>query len=80
MDKIEKALQKLTQRERENIEELLRLLNSNDTQHLDIKKLKGYNDIFRARKGSLRIMHRKDAKGKIFILSIERRGVNTYKL
>lgn len=79
MDKIEKALGKLTQKEREDIEKLLGALAANDTHHLDIKKLKGHDDIFRVRKGSLRIIYRKDTREKIFVLSIERRGENTYR-
>lgn len=80
MDKIEKALQKLSSKERKAVEELLSLLNIQDTTLLDIKKLKGHTDIFRARKGSLRIIYWKDAQGTIFVLAIERRGENTYKL
>ena len=45
----------------------------------EIKKLKGRGDIFRARKGSLRTIYRLDAKGKVFILAIERRREDTYK-
>jgi mRNA-degrading endonuclease RelE of RelBE toxin-antitoxin system len=46
---------------------------------MDIKKLRGYDDIFRVRKGSLRVMYRKDTKREIFVLAIERRGEDTYK-
>lgn len=80
MDKIEKALQKLSSKERKAVEKLLSSLNVEDTTLLDIKKLKGHTDIFRARKGSLRIIYWKDAQGTIFVLAIERRGENTYKL
>ncbi|MDP3772183.1 MAG: type II toxin-antitoxin system RelE/ParE family toxin [bacterium] len=80
MDKIEKALQKLSLEEREVVKELLHLLDADKTAHLDVKKLRGYADIFRVRKGVLRIIYRKDTQGTIFILAIERRGENTYKL
>ena len=50
-----------------------------ETGGLGHKKLKGRDDIFRVRKGSLRIIYRTDAKGKIFVLAIERRREDTYK-
>ncbi len=77
MDKIEKALAKLSEKERALIKEILSHILSGNTQSLDIKKLKGRVDIFRLRKGDIRIMYRKDATG-IFILSIERRSSTTY--
>lgn len=79
MDKIEKALQRFTPKERESIEEILRALAANDTRNIDVRKLRGYGNIFRVRKGSLRIIYRKDAKEEIFVLAIERRDENTYK-
>ena len=68
----------LTEEERGSIQELLLQLSSGNTRGLDIKKLKGRNDIFRVRKGDIRIIYRKDALD-IFILSIERRNEGTYK-
>jgi mRNA-degrading endonuclease RelE of RelBE toxin-antitoxin system len=79
MDKIKKALRKLTTKERERVKEILKQLNSRHTDGLDIKKLKGRDDIFRARKSDIRIIYRV-ADGKIFILAIERRDEKTYKL
>jgi len=79
MDKIEKELQKLTQKEREQIEDLLKRLAAGRVADLDTKKLKGYDDIFRIKKRNLRIIYRKDVKGKIFILAIERRREDTYR-
>jgi len=78
MDKIKKALQKFTQKERERVKEILERINQGKTKSLDIKKLKGHNDIFRVRKGNLRIIYRQINK-QIFILSIKRRTEKTYK-
>ncbi|PIP29962.1 type II toxin-antitoxin system RelE/ParE family toxin [Candidatus Jorgensenbacteria bacterium CG10_big_fil_rev_8_21_14_0_10_54_38] len=78
MDKIEKALRKLTNRERSEITALLSKLKSKKYQGLDIKKLKGSDVIYRIRKGSLRIIYR-ISEESIFILAIERRRENTYK-
>ena len=73
MDKIEKALRKLSSKEREWIKSILADLERGKQDGLDVKKLKGRDDIFRVRKGSLRIIYRTDAKGKIFVLAVERR-------
>lgn len=78
MDKIAKALRKLTRGERRRVKEILRQLNSRNIDGLDVKKLKGREDIFRARKGDIRIIYRLIKKG-IYILAIERRSEKTYK-
>ncbi len=78
MDKIEKALKKLTEKEKKAVKNLLVRIEKGDFRNLDVKKLKGRDDIFRARKGGIRIIFRK-SKEDIFILSIERRSDRTYK-
>jgi mRNA-degrading endonuclease RelE of RelBE toxin-antitoxin system len=78
MDKIKKALRKLTSRERGEIKEILKQLNSRNFRNLDIKKLKDRNDIFRVRRGDIRIIYRMTEK-EIFILAVERRSEKTYK-
>lgn len=78
MDKIEKALAKLTEKERGLVTSILQKLSQGKSAGLDIKRLKGRDDIFRIRKGDIRIIYRVE-KGKIFILAIERRSEGTYK-
>lgn len=78
MDKIEKALKKLTEKERERIKEILTQLKTKSFRNLDIKKLKGRDDIFRVRKNDLRIIY-EVVGGNVFILSIERRSEKTYR-
>ncbi|MEX2033237.1 MAG: hypothetical protein WD889_01580 [Candidatus Colwellbacteria bacterium] len=78
MDKIEKALKRLTDRERRWVKEILKQLFAGDYKGLNITKLKGREDIFRARKGNIRIIYRLK-NGDIFILLIERRSEKTYK-
>lgn len=77
MDKIEKALRKLTPKERERIKQVLVQLQIGNFTGLDIKKLKGREDIFRVRKGGFRIVYR-IAQGEILVLFIERRRESTY--
>jgi mRNA-degrading endonuclease RelE of RelBE toxin-antitoxin system len=79
MDAIQKALKKFSAKERMQVKEILAKLASDHTQGLDIKKLQGRSDIFRVRKGDIRIVYRKNGKA-IFILLIERRNEKTYNL
>ena len=78
MDKINKALQKLTVRERETMKEILVKLKGQQFRGLDMKKLKGRDDIFRVRKGKIRIIYRIDSDSQIFVLAIEKRSDTTY--
>ena len=78
MDKIEKALAKLTAKERETVKQILRQLIARQTTGLHIQKLKGHEEIFRVRKGRLRIIYRQ-ISGNIFLLAVERRSDNTYR-
>ncbi|MEK7181017.1 MAG: type II toxin-antitoxin system RelE/ParE family toxin [Patescibacteria group bacterium] len=79
MDKIKKALAKLNKKEKALVGHILSRLQSGDFQGLDVKKLKGREDIFRVRKGDMRIIYKTKNK-KISILAIERRNEKTYNL
>ena len=79
MDKIEKALKKLSNKERETIGRILNEISRSNLDNLDIKKLKGHKDIFRARSGAIRIIFR-ITHSQIFILAIERRSDAKYNL
>lgn len=78
MDKIAKALKKLAAGEKKIVKAILIKINCHDFDGLDIKKLKGRQDIYRIRKGKIRIIYLIDENKKIFILTIERRSDNTY--
>lgn len=78
MDKIEKALKKLTPKEREIVKKILTNLQNQQLQNLDLKKLKGHDNIFRVRHGKIRIIYRVDQSGAIFVLAVERRSDTTY--
>ncbi|MBU6142298.1 hypothetical protein KGO95_04305 [Patescibacteria group bacterium] len=79
MDRIEKALSRLSVFERKKIKQILSQLHSGSITHLDIKKLKGRSDIFRVRKGDMRIIYRMSRGGGIFVLAVEKRSENTYR-
>ncbi len=78
MDKISKLLKKLSAKEQERLEEILAVLMSEDSSSLDIKKLKGVDDVYRVRTGDLRVIFQKQG-GEIRILEISRRDESTYK-
>lgn len=79
MDKISKILEKLTEKERGIIKYILSNLLSGEIKGFDIKKLKGREDVFRVRKGKLRVIYRIEENKKIFIIAVERRSEDTYR-
>jgi len=79
MDKIAKALKKLNPKEKIWVKAILLKINNNDFSNLEVKKLKGRQDIFRVRKGGIRIIYR-IYKKNVYILTIERKSDTTYNL
>jgi len=78
MDKLTKLLKKLSEKQREYLEEVLYALVSGKTPALDIKKLKGVEEVYRVRVGDIRIIFQKNG-GDIRVLEISRRDECTYK-
>ncbi len=78
MDKIEKALKRLNEKEHRLVKQILQQLAKRDYKGLNIQKLRGREDVFRVRKGSIRIIYRIKDSG-ISVLKIERRSEKTYK-
>ncbi|MBU0660942.1 type II toxin-antitoxin system RelE/ParE family toxin [Patescibacteria group bacterium] len=77
VDKITKTLQRLSPKEKKWVKNILTQLKKKNLKHLDIKKLKGRTDVYRIRKGKIRIMFRMH-KEDIYLLAIERRADTTY--
>lgn len=77
-DKIQKILAKLTAKERDTVKLLVLRIKLDDTDGLDIKHLAGHKDLFRVRKGRLRILYEKNSK-QFMIRKIDRRNESTYK-
>lgn len=80
MNKSDKFLKKCTSKERTQLIEILTSISKGDLSGLDIKKLKGYDNYFRVRKGSIRIIFHLDINGIPMIQTIERRNDTTYDL
>ena len=78
MNKIEKFLKKLSRKERLIIEKCIGDISSGKVSHLDVKRLVGREDVFRVRKGNIRIVYRKIGNN-INLLLIERKSDDTYK-
>jgi mRNA-degrading endonuclease RelE of RelBE toxin-antitoxin system len=79
MNPIQKALKKFSAKELVWVKNILIALQKNKTAGLDIKKLKGRDDIFRVRKGNLRVIYRR-VNQKNLILHIGRRNEGMYDL
>ena len=79
VDKLDKAISKLSNTEKKIMKIVLSQIKKGDVLNLDIKKLKDRTDIFRVRKGQIRIIYRQSKKKDIKILHIGRRSDLTYK-
>jgi len=79
MDKITKAVNKFSSQEKKKLKMILNKIKLEKFDGFDIKKLKGHDDIFRVRKGKMRIIFRKK-RNNVYILAIERRCDNTYNI
>ena len=78
MDKISKALKRLSSKERGQIQGLLLKIENWDVAGLDLRRLKDQEDIFRVRRGNLRIIFQRK-NGAASILAVERRSEDTYR-
>jgi mRNA-degrading endonuclease RelE of RelBE toxin-antitoxin system len=78
MDRINKELAKLSPKERALVKDIVAQLKTGSFSKLDVRKLKGYEHMYRVRKGKIRIIYQTIKTG-IFILTIDRRSDTTYK-
>ena len=78
MDQIEKALQKLNPKVRKQLEHVLELIRSGQLDGLDVLKLAGQTNLYRVRKGDLRIIFARTGRS-IRLVTLERRTTTTYR-
>lgn len=76
MQKYLKFLKKLDPKERERLLAIIDQLASNNFEGLDLSKMQGYSNMFRVRKGRIRIVFRME-QSKSTIYRIDFRG-NVY--
>ena len=78
MDKIQKLLKRLGQKEFKAVFEALQKIKTGNVASLNIKKLTGHTNIYRARVQDIRIIFLAN-KERIEILDISRRSEKTYR-
>ncbi|MBI3075297.1 MAG: hypothetical protein HYY92_03770 [Parcubacteria group bacterium] len=78
MNKTEKFLRRLSQKERLIVEEIIEKVGKGNTSELDMKKLKGQSGLFRVRHGVIRVIFQK-IEDTLVVISIDRRREDTYK-
>lgn len=78
MDKISKLINKISQKDADKIADIFELIKKGNVKKLNIKKLKGYPNVFRVRVGNYRIIY-KIVDGKTFIIEVSKRNDLTYK-
>ncbi|HEY4479294.1 MAG: hypothetical protein A3H69_00210 [Candidatus Sungbacteria bacterium RIFCSPLOWO2_02_FULL_47_9] len=80
MGNLDKQLRKFSPKERAEIEDLVEKILERDLTGLNCKKLKGSRNLFRVRKGRIRIIFELIGNKEPNIMTIERRNEDTYKL
>lgn len=78
MNKIDKFLSKLSGKERGIVNECLKLIKTKNFEGLNLKKLGGFEGLYRVRKSNIRIIFYWERKN-INIVKIDRKSDNTYK-
>jgi len=78
MTKLERIIKKFSAIERKVIKNTVIQLKTGSFEGLDVKKLQGSRDIYRVRKGSMRIMYYLGVDKEIVVFAIARRSDNTY--
>lgn len=80
MDKIEKFLKKLNKKEYLAFMFLFQQMTEDFRQIPGLKKLIGYEDLYRIRLGRYRMIIREISEKKVEIIKISKRDEGTYKL
>lgn len=79
MGNLDKQLKKFSKNEREKIARLIERIIDRNLAGLDCKRLRGLKNLFRVRKGRIRIIFELESNKEPNIISIERRCEDTYK-
>jgi mRNA-degrading endonuclease RelE of RelBE toxin-antitoxin system len=78
VDRLTKSLRRLARKDRRMADQLVSKLIDGDFGHLKIKKLRGIDNVFRARKGRVRVVYRLYGR-RVIILDVDLRSDTTYK-
>lgn len=77
-DKIEKFVAKLSMKDTEIYRDIVKAILSHDLELYDVKKLSGHSNIYRVRKGRIRVIFQKNLKD-VEIIDVGNRDENTYR-
>jgi mRNA-degrading endonuclease RelE of RelBE toxin-antitoxin system len=78
-DKIQKFLAKLSKKDYEVVSDLIKQISLGEIKNLDCKPLKGHADMFRVRKGRIRIIFYRDVSDSVRFYHIGNRDEKTYR-
>lgn len=78
VDRITKYTDRLPADERRSVEDAMARIKRGDLAGLDVQKLKGHRDIYRARKGKTRLLFQ-ERNGQYILLDVGRRSEKTYR-
>lgn len=78
MDKIDKFLAKLNNQESRKVLNAISDILSGNTSLYNLKKLKGYRDVYRIKVGTVRIIY-KQLEDDIEVIDVGRRSEKTYR-
>lgn len=78
MDRLKKALAKLPKEHKANFDFIISRLLSGDFTGLQIAKIRGQKDVYRVKRGRLRVVFR-IASREILIISVSLRSEKTYR-
>ena len=79
MNALQKAVARLTTKDKKLVTETIEKITKRSFVGLDIEKLKGTDNTFRVRKGNFRIVYYLKDSNEPMIISIERRSEDTYR-
>ena len=79
MNKIEKFIRKLSSDRQIEVAILIKQIVSGNWFGLNVKKLQGKEDLFRVRRGNIRVIFSKDNDGVTMIKKLQYKNDNTYK-
>lgn len=78
MDRVKKFLKKISPLERKNLDEILQRIEIGQLKGLDVKRMKGYKNVFRIRMNDIRVVFSQE-DGSFRVLFVGRRGNFRYK-
>lgn len=78
MDLFQKFLNRLDKKRKIAIQNVMEKIHAGDFANLDVKKLKGEDNVYRVRKGRIRIKFTIKPTGTVEFIDVDFRDDNTY--